>query len=66
MALVNPITVRLFQVGDTVEGASFNNFLDAIDASYCTADGGDDPNEDGIYPDPYKGMYFQSQQVISN
>ncbi|KAL4071281.1 peptidase S8/S53 domain-containing protein [Scleroderma yunnanense] len=58
--------VQLYQVGDLVEGASFNNFLDAIDGSYCTFEGGDDPNqpgiyphEDGIYPDPnpngYKG-----------
>jgi hypothetical protein len=33
-------------------GASFNNFLDAIDASYCTFDGGDDPAVDGSYPNP--------------
>jgi len=73
MALVNPITVRLYQVGDTVEGASFNNFLDAIDASYCTYEGGDDPTEDGIYPDPYKGGYkgaencggFAATKVVS-
>jgi hypothetical protein len=35
----------------SVEGASFNNFLDAIDGSYCTYEGGDDPTQDGIYPD---------------
>ena len=30
-----------------LSGASFNNLLDALDAAYCTSDGGDDPNEDG-------------------
>jgi tripeptidyl-peptidase-1 len=53
MTLVWPQKVTLFQVGDMVEGASFNNFLDGIDASYCTYEGGDDPNQDAIYPDPY-------------
>lgn len=38
-------------------GASFNNFLDAIDGSYCTFEGGDDPNQDGIYPDSLPGGY---------
>ena len=42
--------------------SSFNDFLDAIDGSYCTFDGGDDPTQDGTYPDPqpggYKGMYI--------
>ena len=36
-------------------GASFNNLLDALDGSYCTYEGGDDPTQDGIYPDPYGG-----------
>ena len=36
MSLLNPQSVTLYQVGDDVEGASFNNFLDAIDGSYCT------------------------------
>lgn len=40
---VYPQKVTLYQTGDTVEGASFNNFLDAIDASYCTSGGGDNP-----------------------
>jgi hypothetical protein len=39
---VYPQKVTLYQTGDSVEGASFNNFLDAIDASYCTSGGGDD------------------------
>ena len=39
--LVYPQKVTLFQTGDIIEGASFNNFLDALDASYCTFEGGD-------------------------
>ncbi|KAM3086466.1 hypothetical protein ACMFMF_000415 [Clarireedia jacksonii] len=59
MALVSPQNVTLYQVGDIAQGASFNNFLDAIDGAYCTYDGGDDPNQDGIYPDPYGvGPYY--------
>lgn len=51
MALVFPQQVTVFQVGDTNQGASFNNFLDGIDGSYCTFQGGDskDPNVDGQY-----------------
>lgn len=47
--------VQLYQVGDHVVGASFNNFLDAIDGSYCDFEGGDDPSQDSVYPDnvPY-------------
>ncbi|KZT61098.1 hypothetical protein CALCODRAFT_447953, partial [Calocera cornea HHB12733] len=57
MTLVYPLNPTLYQTGDMVEGGSFNNFLDALDASYCTYDGGDDPTQDGIYPDPYGGGY---------
>jgi tripeptidyl-peptidase-1 len=61
MALVYPQNVTLYQVGDIAEGASFNNFLDAIDGSYCTYEGGDDPDQDAIYPDPYGvGPYYYS------
>lgn len=52
MSLTYPQKVTLYQVGDLTEGASFNNFLDGIDASYCTYLGGNDPTQDGIYPDP--------------
>ncbi|KAF2121046.1 peptidase S8/S53 domain-containing protein [Lophiotrema nucula] len=55
MTLVYPQKVTLYQVGDEVEGASFNDFLDGIDASYCTYEGGDDPVQDATYPDPYGG-----------
>lgn len=51
MALIYPQQATLFQVGDTVQGASFNNFLDTIDGSYCTFEGGDSRNAtiDGQY-----------------
>jgi hypothetical protein len=35
--------VTLYQVGDIVEGGSFNTFLDALDLTYCTSGGGDTP-----------------------
>ncbi|PWN34625.1 subtilisin-like protein [Meira miltonrushii] len=54
MSLVNPIPVTLYQVGDAIESASFNDFLDALDASYC---GGDDSSQDSPYPDPHPGGY---------
>ena len=73
MALVNPQNVTLYQVGDLVQGASFNNFLDAIDGEYCTTDGGDDPLQDATYPSPFPGGYtgpkncggFAATKVIS-
>lgn len=73
LTLVYPQKVTLYQVGDEVQGASFNNFLDAIDGSYCTFEGGDDPTQDGVYPDPLPGGYkgpencggFAATKVIS-
>lgn len=75
MALVAPQQVTVYQVGDTIQGGSFNNFLDALDASYCTFQGGDskDPGLDGQYPDPNPGGFqgsencggFTSTNVIS-
>ncbi|KAH7908105.1 peptidase S8/S53 domain-containing protein [Hygrophoropsis aurantiaca] len=43
--------VTLFQVGELYDPSSspyisFNNFLDALDGSYCTYDGGDDSSND--------------------
>ncbi|KAJ7659862.1 subtilisin-like protein [Mycena rosella] len=37
--------------------AGFDNWLDAVDGSFCTFEGGDDPNQDGIYPDPFPGGF---------
>jgi tripeptidyl-peptidase I len=52
MSLFYPSNVTLYQVGDSVlfQPATNNNFLDAIDGSYCSYDGGDDPDWDAIYP----------------
>ncbi|KAF7345103.1 Subtilisin-like protein [Mycena venus] len=63
MTLVGPgQPLRLYQVEDIPEGSAqllspFNDLLDALDGSYCTEDGGDDPSVDGTYPDPAPGGY---------
>jgi tripeptidyl-peptidase-1 len=70
MTLVYPQQVTLYQIGDIIGGASFNNFLDAFDSTYCD---GDDPEADGIYPDPAPGSYkgrktcgaFEAAKVVS-
>lgn len=53
--LIHPQQAILFQVDDLKEveiAQGFGNtFLDALDASYCTFEGGDDPNLDPKYPD---------------
>lgn len=47
--------VRVLCLNFLIQGASFNDFLDALDGVYCTYEGGDDPTQDAIYPDPYGG-----------
>ncbi|OCH91088.1 subtilisin-like protein [Obba rivulosa] len=49
--------VTLYQVGDVIGNGSFNNFLDALDGSYCAFEGGNDPAFDGLYPDPAPGGF---------
>ncbi|KAH8994045.1 subtilisin-like protein [Lactarius akahatsu] len=61
MVLTNPQPITLLQTGDLVEGAGFDNWLDAVDASFCTFQGGDDPNQDGIYPDTLPGGFNQPE-----
>ncbi|MCJ1306671.1 hypothetical protein MMC25_000314 [Agyrium rufum] len=54
-SITYPQKVRLYQVGDGINVDSvgtFNIFLDALDASYCTYEGGDQPYVDPAYPDP--------------
>ncbi|KAI1748924.1 peptidase S8/S53 domain-containing protein [Xylaria castorea] len=54
-SIVHPQQVRYYQVGDGINVDSvgtFNIFLDALDASYCTYEGGDQPYLDPAYPDP--------------
>ena len=72
MQIVYPQNVTLYQVGDISGYASFNTFLDAIDASYCTFEGGDDPTQDPqfpVIPNGYQGPNqcggFAATNVIS-
>lgn len=61
-------------------GAGFDNWLDAVDGSFCTFEGGDDPEQvsedlllysrlimeqDGIYPDPLPGGFKGEFRVDS-
>ncbi|KAJ2989765.1 hypothetical protein NUW58_g3301 [Xylaria curta] len=54
-SIIHPQKVRYYQVGDGINVDSvgtFNIFLDALDESYCTYEGGDQPYVDPAYPDP--------------
>lgn len=64
-SIIWPQQTRLYQVGDSVNVDSvgtFNIFLDALDASYCTYQGGDAPYVDPQYPDPNEGGYTGPEQ----
>ncbi|KAI0254130.1 subtilisin-like protein [Lactifluus subvellereus] len=61
MALTNSQPITLLQTGDLVEGAGFDNWLDAVDKSFCTFQGGDDPNQDEMYPDTTPGGFNHSE-----
>ncbi|KAH7917848.1 subtilisin-like protein [Leucogyrophana mollusca] len=62
MGLVGPKQkVTLYEVGDMIEGASYNNFLDAIDGFYCFFMDGDDSTFDPVYPDKHHGGYKGGQ-----
>lgn len=67
MALIFPQRTTLFQVGDLVQGASFNNFLDSVDATYCDFQGGNsrDPNVDGQYGAAVGCGGFAATRVVS-
>ncbi|KAG1812269.1 Pro-kumamolisin, activation domain-containing protein [Suillus variegatus] len=54
--------ITLYQVGDIVQGGSFNTFLDALDGTYCKYDGGDDPTQDPVYPDTASGGYTGNEE----
>lgn len=45
---LSQLDTKLYQVGDAVYGASFSDFLDALDGSFCQYD---DPDQDVMYPD---------------
>ena len=84
MPIVYPQNVTLYQTDDrwwsqqSTEHighgfGTFNTFLDAIDGSYCTYDGGNNRTLDPHYPDPrpqgYKGKLqcgvFKPPKVLS-
>ncbi|CAE7195937.1 hypothetical protein P3342_009989 [Pyrenophora teres f. teres] len=59
-SIIYPQNTRLYQNGDSVNVDSvgtFNIFLDALDGSYCTYQGGNQPYVDPAYPDPNEGGY---------
>ncbi|KAH8693874.1 peptidase S8/S53 domain-containing protein [Talaromyces proteolyticus] len=51
MSLVGHLNVSVYTVGDQYHGGSFGLWLDALDASYCTFEGGDVAGQDPVYPD---------------
>ncbi|KAH9213779.1 peptidase S8/S53 domain-containing protein [Leptodontidium sp. 2 PMI_412] len=61
MSLVYPQNVTLYQIGDNYLGGTFELFLDAVDGSYCTYLGGDDPAHNPQYPDPTPGGYNETK-----
>lgn len=67
MSLIAPQKATLYQVGDTTQGASFNNFLNGIDGSYCDFEGGTskNPNIDGQYSAAVECGKSQATHVIS-
>lgn len=68
--LIHPQGVTLYQTDDkiyTISGAGglFNNFLNAVDGSYCSysafGETGNDPNFDDVYPDTSSPDGYQGQ-----
>ncbi|KAG6837110.1 hypothetical protein H0H93_014714 [Arthromyces matolae] len=59
MTLVQPQSVQLLQIGNSQipEFRSFNEWLDAVDESYCTLQGGDDLTYDPTLPNPLPGGF---------
>ncbi|KAF8073566.1 subtilisin-like protein [Lyophyllum atratum] len=58
MGLTNPDSATNHPSSDCLyTGAGFDNWIDAVDESFCTFEGGDDPTQDGIYPDPLPGGF---------
>lgn len=55
MTLVQPQPILLLQVGGQQTGPiiSFNEWLDAVDGSYCASNGGDDFTYDPEIPSPF-------------
>ncbi|KAI1847111.1 hypothetical protein JX266_006986 [Neoarthrinium moseri] len=70
--LIYPQSITLYQAEDKIYtisggGGLFNNFLNAIDGSYCSysafGEAGNDPKFDNVYPDTkYPGGYLGETQ----
>ena len=68
--IVYPQEIKLYQVDDPnniyPQRLGFGDtFLDALDASFCTYEGGDNKTIDPIYPDTQPGGYNQPEQCGS-
>ncbi|KAH9478356.1 Tripeptidyl-peptidase sed1 [Psilocybe cubensis] len=59
MTLTNPQPVQFLKVGNPQisPSLSFNEWLDAVDGSYCTSEGGDDFTFDPQLPNPLPGGF---------
>ena len=75
MTLAAPQPVQFLNVGSQQTGSffSFNEWLDAVDGSYCTSDGGDDFTFDPQLPNPLPGGFkdhscgtAKAPNVVSN
>lgn len=51
MFMINPLNVRIYSVGDQYHGGNFDLWLDVLNSSYCTFQGGNDPSLVPTYPD---------------
>lgn len=64
--LVYPQQITFFQTpADTFKGGLANDFLAAVDSSYCTYDGGNDPENDPTYP-AFQGFQGPAQCGVYN
>ncbi|KAF8905279.1 Pro-kumamolisin, activation domain-containing protein [Gymnopilus junonius] len=75
MSLVQPQPVQFLQMNNPQIGEvfSFNEWLDAVDGSYCTSEGGDDFTYDPQLPNPLPGGFkdhscgtVKAPNVVSN
>ncbi|KAH9170019.1 subtilisin-like protein [Lactarius sanguifluus] len=58
--------VTLLQTGDLVEGAWTDNWLDAVDQSFCTFQGGDDPDQVGVHLTVVSVSYAQDEGTATH
>ncbi|GJJ14194.1 hypothetical protein Clacol_008456 [Clathrus columnatus] len=59
MTFVHPQDVTLYQTGSlqVASDSLLNNFLDALDDTYCSFEGGDDPSVDAVFPESQPGGF---------